>query len=519
MTPEVLHAPSHRAVLIADSGQAAQVVPSGRSVRYKGKEYTAFDHTYDTALALRSAGYAVDSPIAHGDFDFQGRFTPYAHQRVTASFLSMYPRAFCFSQLGTGKTASCVWAAEYLRRLGIIRRILVLCPMNLLRNVWEPEIHNCAPGVECEVLRGSAQACRTMIQGNAPWLLLNHDGIKTRFDDLMAQDDIDLVICDESTAFKTPGADRTKAFVRLVRHNEKRLWCLTGTPMAKLPTDVYTTARLVCPHRVPKSFSLFEDMTCLRIGTHRLVPKRGAQDIVMDLLDPVICYQKRECIDLPSVTYMDMQVDVNPEQTRIIKQLQAQFVAEVRGQKVTALTAATQLTKILQVLQGAVILDTESGKGDIIGAPQRLKMTEELIEESSSKTIIFAPFKLSVQYLMRELGPKYGADYVDGTVPEGRRKLVFDRFREDPSMRVLIAHPRTTSHGLTLVSASTIIWYGPVFSAEEYLQGCGRIDRPGQMHAMSIYNLFAHPAERKFYGVLKERISVQDKLLSLVAEF
>ena len=46
----------------------------------------------------------VPSPI-NASYDWPGLYRPFAHQRVTASFLTMNRRAFCFNEQGTGKTS------------------------------------------------------------------------------------------------------------------------------------------------------------------------------------------------------------------------------------------------------------------------------------------------------------------------------------------------------------------------------------------------------------------------------
>jgi SNF2 family DNA or RNA helicase len=512
----VLHAPKHRAVLVP----ADEAPPGlrGRAVTFRHNDYVAYPHDYQTTQTLRAFGLAVDSPMMHGDFEFRGSFKPFRHQRMTSSFLSLNRRAFCFNDLGTGKTASCIWAAEYLRSKGLIRRVLVLAPLTTLRDVWEREIANCAPGVRAEVMRGGSSVCRAIIESPSPWLILNHDGIKSRYGMLMNDSTIDLVICDESTAFKTPSSDRTKKFLQYVSARNKWLWALTGTPMAKLPTDVYTTAKLVCPDKVPPSFRAFEDMTCIKIGLHKVVPKKGAVDSVMEILSPAIRFNKRECIDLPPVTFNDRKVELSEEQAKLVKDLQIRFRAEVGGRKVDALTAATQMTKVLQVLQGGIITDTEKQEGQIVGAPQRITALREIIDASNSKTLIFAPYRLSIRYLMAELEKDYGARFMDGSVGERHRADLLRDFEHDPQFQVFIAHPKTAAHGLTLTAASTIAWWGPVFSAEEYQQANNRIDRPGQRHHMSIYNLYAHPVEQKFYRALGERMDLQALLLNAVSE-
>ena len=61
----------------------------------------------------------VPSPIeAH--YEWTGMYKPFAHQKETASFLTLHRRAFCFNEQGTGKTSSVIWAADYLMNVGAV---------------------------------------------------------------------------------------------------------------------------------------------------------------------------------------------------------------------------------------------------------------------------------------------------------------------------------------------------------------------------------------------------------------
>ena len=57
----------------------------------------------------------VPSPIL-GRYNWGGLFKPLEHQKTTAAFLTLHRKAFCFNEQGTGKTASAIWAADYLDR-------------------------------------------------------------------------------------------------------------------------------------------------------------------------------------------------------------------------------------------------------------------------------------------------------------------------------------------------------------------------------------------------------------------
>ena len=57
------------------------------------------------------------SPITR-DYEWTGKHEPFAHQRETSAFLTLHKKAFCFNEQGTGKTASVIWAVDYLMNLG-----------------------------------------------------------------------------------------------------------------------------------------------------------------------------------------------------------------------------------------------------------------------------------------------------------------------------------------------------------------------------------------------------------------
>ena len=70
----------------------------------------------------------VRSPIAF-TYDWPGIYKPFAHQRVMAEFLTLHPRAFNLSEMGVGKSAAALWAADWLMEQGIVRSALVLTPL------------------------------------------------------------------------------------------------------------------------------------------------------------------------------------------------------------------------------------------------------------------------------------------------------------------------------------------------------------------------------------------------------
>lgn len=96
-------------------------------------------HTLETTKLLRNIGFDVPSPI-NAQYEWPGKYRPFDHQRVMADFLTLIGKGFNLSEMGTGKTYAALWAADYLMRIGAVRRALVICPMSTMDPVWKQDI-------------------------------------------------------------------------------------------------------------------------------------------------------------------------------------------------------------------------------------------------------------------------------------------------------------------------------------------------------------------------------------------
>ena len=136
---------------IISSIKKSAVVNGGVAVHWGLKE----------ARALATLGHDAPSPLLR-DYQWTGKFAPFDHQKVTSSFLSLRKRAFCFSEAGTGKTASVIWSADYLMKQGKIKRVLVLCPLSIMKAAWQQDLFKFAMHRSCSVAHGDAKARKKM---------------------------------------------------------------------------------------------------------------------------------------------------------------------------------------------------------------------------------------------------------------------------------------------------------------------------------------------------------------------
>ena len=148
----------------------------------------------------------------------------------------------------------------------------------------------------------------------------------------------------------------------------------------------------------------------------------------------------------------------------------------------------------------------------------RVSATLEVVEEVGGKVIIFVPLTGTLHMLERELSKRYTVGVVNGAVSRKKRDVIFHNFQSNADPQIIIAHPATMAHGLTLTAASTIIWYGPITSNEQYVQANGRIERIGKRHTSNVVHIEATALERKMYKRLETKQKLQGLLLDLIQQ-
>ena len=465
----------------------------------------------DETRVLRNLNVKAPSPIM-GRYQWTGRHTPFDHQKITSEFLTLNQRAFCFSEMGTGKTASAIWAADFLMKQGLIKRVLVLCPLSIMDSAWRADLFTFAMHRSVDVCHGSADKRKKIIDRGSEFLIINYDGLKIVHEEIEAGG-FDLIIADEATHYKNAQTDRWKVLNKLVTP-DKWLWLMTGTPAAQGPTDAYGLAKLVNPTGVPRSFGAFRDQVIFKITQFKWLPKDTASDTVHRALQPAIRYTKDECLDLPEMTYNKREVEMTRQQKKYYKELKNQMVIAAAGEAVTTTNAAVNLNKLLQLSSGAVY--TDDGEALEFDIKHRYKVLKEVIDETTQKVLIFVPFKHSIGILADKLNADgIATEVISGAVSASNRTDIFKRFQEQPDPQVLVIQPQAAAHGVTLTAANAVVWWGPVASLETYLQANARVHRAGQRHPSTVIQLQGSPAESHVYAMLDNKIDVHSEIIDL----
>lgn len=538
----LIHLPSEKIVLNLQRPERVCVpIPTAKTFEYSGRTLTAVPHRLDEVKVLRNLGIKAPSPIKHhygepaGDTRrWPGRYDPFYAQLETAEFLTLNERAFVLNDMGTGKTMATLWAYDYLRSIGKVRKMLVACPLSTMERTWGDEIFLNFPHLTYATLHGTKERRLAQLAQDVDIYIVNHHGLKVLEQELLLRDDIDIVTIDEIATFRNASTQLWKCLNRIVQPRTWR-WGLTGTPTPNEPTDAWAQCRLICPERVPKYKNAFRDSVMKQLGPFKWVAREGATEIVVNAMQPAIRFTRDQCVDLPPCTFQTYQVEQSPEQKKAYKEMLSALAMESDRGQITAANEGVKMSKLLQIATGVVY---PNGGGDpvVLKADSRIAVTQEIIEAAGAKVIVFVPFTAVLDYVVEELGKRlFPAEHtryitakaagqprhhekigvVHGAISKTERDRVFQGFQKG-GLQVLVANPAAMSHGLTLTAANTVIWYGPTTSNETYDQANARVSRPGQKLNQLIAHLVGTKVEERIYDRLRNKQKMQGLLLETV---
>ena len=446
---------------------------------------------------------------------------------VPSTFLVFRRNGYVFCSGNTGKTISSVWAIDYLIGIGAVKRVLVLCPKSIVRTAWLSEFNATTPHLGATVLIHADPAVRRRKAQNMSQIhIANYSAVEICYEEMVGR--YDLIVIDESSAYKAYGTRRWK-FLRPLVAGAARCWMLTGTPAVQYPLDAFGQVKLMYQDAWDMSESRFKMMTMVQHSKYRWVPLDGAEETVHEAMQPAIVIHKRDVLaDLPPVTFSMRQVDLSAEQKRLMKELRKAAMVEMNGTTVSAVHAAALRTKLLQLASGSVYddngsvidIDAKDRINEVVELCQQVRAQDDGRGPPAHKLMIVCAFTHTVERVQRELnahGLKFGI--LHGGVSLKQREKILNSMQNDRELDGVVVQPEVVSHGVTLTSCTTTVFFTPFDKAEVALQVQNRMDRPGQKHPMQIIKLSGCPAEDLMYERLDKRIDFHQDVVSQYSDF
>lgn len=286
---------------------------------------------------------------------------------------------------GLGKTPTSIVSADmFCSMRGDSQRVLVVAPLPLVHN-WDREIRAWSSDPRVEVTHQAPPG------DGVRWTVTNYDTVleRTKTDagtsvvtgninpdyDL----DWDLVIFDESVLLKNRKSKRTMV-ARALGHKAKRVWLLSGSPVTRDNSDVWSQFNIMEPEYFT-SFWAFANEACVVVRTpwSQGEIQGSRRDFkVREQFPDLMFIRNQEDVfdDLPEYIYQEVELELTKRQRKAHDDLMTQWFHELeenRDKRVDVAAVIAQLTRLMQVTSSLYNLKTtgkewpdESTKADYI---------------------------------------------------------------------------------------------------------------------------------------------------------
>lgn len=398
------------------------------------------------------------------------------HQ-VEALHLAWGKPAFFFAhEMGSGKSRTWLELMRAYYKLGVISECWMVCPNSLIGNwheqcaLWTPEL--------LTVMK--VYGILSLSAGRLPDELV---ALAKHAHSRLA------VGVDESQRIKNSQAKRTKVMEVVGRHAGFR-YDLTGTNITKGIEDLYSQYNFLDPNIIGyKSFYAFRNRYCMMGGfeNKQIVGYQNMAEL-MALIAPHT-HVVKDPVKLPPQTREQRNIDLSPEQKRLLAELKSQMQTELSGTKISVTNALAYYTRGAQILGGFF----PGPDGTVIQLPNNKKLEEliEIVESTDKKIVIFCRFVAEVQMIIRVLRER-GVEVRQIRANDETLQTQVGEFQNCDSVQVIASTYAMGSVGFTLTAGKILVEYSGTFNYEESVQARKRIHRIGQEDETKVIRLMAN---------------------------
>jgi len=442
----------------------------------------------------------------------------FEHQVEDIEFEIANPRVYDTSDPGTGKTRTRLEVIAKRRAKGS-GKTLVMSPKTLIRRAWEADCKKFTPWLSTSCCFAETRA--KDFARSADVYITNHDAAKWLANQkpaFFAQ--FGGLVVDESSAFKHHTSDRARALNHIKKYFEFRT-CMSGTPNSNTITDIWNQINVLDDgKRLGSSFYAFRSATQIpeqvgpKLNMVKWVDRPGAEAAVGGLIaDITIRHIFEDCHDIPENFNYVVPFELSHGHTQVYDEMAEKALVHLTTGNVAGINAAAVATKLLQIASGAVY--DEQSNYHVVDT-SRYELIGELVQ-ARKFCVVFFLWKHQKELLQEEF-TRRGITHtlIDGSVSSNKRDEAVQLF-QNGFYRVLLAHPASAAHGLTLTKGTSTIWASPTYNLEHWLQGNRRIYRAGQTQKTETVNVVAEDTlEAKVYGVLSSKNTKMMDLLEML---
>lgn len=294
------------------------------------------------------------------------------------------------------------------------------------------------------------------------------------------------IICDEVHKVKNPQSNIGKVVYEAAK-DAKFFVGLSATPLPNGWIDFAGYSKI---------FGFTKNITAFKSRYCKIQDFKGFPEIVGYYREDELTKQwnsiskrltKKEALDLPSRTFIPVNVPKPPEYTKML---------------LTRTTADGELLETAPALAHALRQTLTRPK---------MEYLSDLLEGTEQNVVIFYNYISERDAILDLIAKKHKSKRLfrqDGEKHELPAKEDWSKVNNS----VTVAHYRSGSTGVEMTYATVVIYFSPTYSYADYVQSIGRVYRNGQTEKTTFYNFrVAGTIEASVYEVLRNKGTFQAK--------
>ena len=323
------------------------------------------------------------------------------------------------------------------------------------------------------------------------------------------------IIADEVHRAKSRKAQQTLALKKL---RAQKKTALSGTPVTNKPYDLWSILNWMYPEQYRSFWKFYERYCDYEIayphGYHKFLGPKNEEE----LLQTIAPYYRRhlklqKCCehhpngvqpDLPEKYYTKIEVDLTPKQRKAYEEMKKEMIAWLDNQDETVpLVAPVVIAQLVRLSQLSVAYasiglpsqnDLEKGLTSspvVLTEPSsKLDALMQIIEDNEEEQIVvFSQFKGAIKLIQERLRrAKISYATVTGDVAASDRPNEIRRFQTQDA-RIFLGTIGAGGEGITLTSASTVVFVDRDWSPAKNAQAEDRLHRIGQRNAVQVIDI------------------------------
>lgn len=452
------------------------------------------------------------------------------HQEIATEFADRTPFCALMLGLGLGKTIAALTSAQNQLILGEVKHILIVAPLRVSNTVWHKEALNWlhTSQMTFSIATGSARYRKEALRKKANVHVINVENLKWMIKTYNSKWIWDMLILDESSAYKSEQSQRFAYLSRLCsnvpakgwKNPVKRMIQLTATPATNGLGGLWSQMFLLDRgERLSKSFRQFKLQYFDEVGEghshkRKLIPVEGAKErIFKRVSDICLVMRSEDYLDIEEPIYNNIEVAMPDQCKSEYAKMKREFILNYPdGDQILATNAGALSNKLMQFANGAVYTGETPEKPTAnreyrVVHDEKIKALVELHEaaEDSQTMLIAYWFKSDLKRIKAA---------IPDAVEMDKKGHIEERWNNGEIARLLI-HPMSAGHGLNLQhGGSTMVFFSLLWSLELYSQTIGRLYRTGQKNPVSINHITtAGSMDQNIIRALRSNAETQSKMM------